>query len=355
MEPYYSYQDVFLKPRYSPYHSRSNADTSISFGPRCFKIPVVPANMVCAIDTNLARWMSANDYFYIMHRFNVDHSHPVNQDNMAFVKLANEENWKTVSISIGVQEEDKEFLKLIAANKLRVDYITVDIAHAHSVRMKEMLEFIKTVEFKAMYYRCDVSTDKIFSAWSAGPVSYHPFIIAGNVATPEAVIDLETWGADSVKVGIAQGGACTTFGMTGFGIPMFTCIQECSQVAKKPVIADGGIRTDGDFAKALVAGGTVVMAGSVFAACEDSPAESVRRFDGDHYKHDEITHKIYYGSASEYNKRTKHHVEGTKLELACNGMTYAEKLQEVTEALQSSTSYAGGALSSAHWGVRFSR
>ena len=334
MEPYYSYQDVFLKPRYSPYHSRSNADTSISFGPRCFKIPVVPANMVCAIDTNLARWMSANDYFYIMHRFNVDHSHPVNQDNMAFVKLANEENWKTVSISIGVQEEDKEFLNRCAKEGLRIDYLTIDIAHAHSIRMKEMLECIHR--------------------WIFGG-KFQPFIIAGNVATPEAVIDLETWGADSVKVGIAQGGACTTFGMTGFGIPMFTCIQECSQVAKKPVIADGGIRTDGDFAKALVAGGTVVMAGSVFAACEDSPAESVRRFDGDHYKHDEITHKIYYGSASEYNKRTKHHVEGTKLELACNGMTYAEKLQEVTEALQSSTSYAGGALSSAHWGVRFSR
>ena len=334
MEPYYSYQDVFLKPRYSPYHSRSNADTSISFGPRCFKIPVVPANMVCAIDTNLARWMSANDYFYIMHRFNVDHSHPVNQDNMAFVKLANEENWKTVSISIGVQEEDKEFLNRCAKEGLRIDYLTIDIAHAHSIRMKEMLECIHR--------------------WIFGG-KFQPFIIAGNVATPEAVIDLETWGADSVKVGIAQGGACTTFGMTGFGIPMFTCIQECSRVAKKPVIADGGIRTDGDFAKALVAGGTVVMAGSVFAACEDSPAESVRRFDGDHYKHDEITHKIYYGSASEYNKRTKHHVEGTKLELACNGMTYAEKLQEVTEALQSSTSYAGGALSSAHWGVRFSR
>ena len=338
---YLSYQDVFLFPEYSPFMSRSGAgcSPSVRFGLHGFKVPVVPANMKCVIDSNLAKWMSENDYFYIMHRFNVDHSHPVNQDNVEFVKRANEENWKTISISLGVQEDDKRFLAWCDENDFRIDYITIDIAHAHSIRMKEMLEYIKG---ETNSYR-------------------KAFLIAGNVATPQAVADLEDWGADSVKVGIAQGDACTTYGQTGFGLPMFGCIRNCAKVAKKPIIADGGVRMNGDFAKALVAGGTMVMAGSIFAACVDSPAKSITRIMktgedvlvcGNYVDmYDEKIFKQYYGSASEYNKGTKHHVEGRMVELPCNGMTYAEKFLEIEESLASSISYAGGNLPNARWGV----
>ena len=338
---YYSYQDVFLKPRYSEFHSRSEADTSIIFGNQTFKFPVVPANMECTMNVDKAKYMSENDYFYIMHRFNKDKNEPANTDNKKFIEVANNENWKTISISLGVKDEDAELIEHCISNKLRIDYLTLDIAHAHSIRMKEMLAYLNRM------YRSDICTVE------------RPFIIAGNVASAGAVVDLENWGADATKVGIAQGDACTTYGQTGFGAPMFSCIQECADIATKPIIADGGIRTNGDFAKALVAGGHMVMAGSIFAACIDSPAETVYR----EIITNELSnrgagkiivkpYKTYYGSASAKNKGANVHVEGRVVELECNKMTYAEKLHEITESLQSSISYAGGDFSEVEYGIR---
>ena len=338
---YYSYSEVFLKPRFSEFHSRSEADTSIIFGNQTFKLPVVPANMECTMNVDKAKYMSENDYFYIMHRFNKDKNEPANTDNKKFIELANNENWKTISISLGVKNEDVDLIEHCISNKLRIDFLTLDIAHSHSVRMKEMLAYLNRM------YRSDICTVE------------RPFIIAGNVASAGAVVDLENWGADATKVGIAQGDACTTYGQTGFGAPMFSCIQECADIATKPIIADGGIRTNGDFAKALVAGGHMVMAGSIFAACIDSPAETVYR----EIITNELSnkgagkiivkpYKTYYGSASAKNKGANVHVEGRVVELECNKMTYAEKLHEITESLQSSISYAGGDFSEVEYGIR---
>lgn len=353
MENSYSYQQVFLKPRYSEYHSRSEVDTSVVLGKNVFKLPIMPANMKCTIDTKLAKWMSENEYFYVMHRFNSNQDDVPNTDNKKFIELANKENWKNISISLGVKNEDKELIEYCIKNALVIDYITIDIAHAHSVRMKEMLVYLNRM------YRSEMC---------ALP---RPFIIAGNVATAGGVVDLENWGADASKVGIAQGDACTTYGQTGFGAPMFSCIQECAKVAKKPIIADGGIRVNGDFAKALVAGGTMVMAGSIFASCVDSPAETVIKISKTNElkenmklgKNGEImnsldeilakrTYKVYYGSASAKNKGANVHVEGRIIELECNKMTYEQKYNEIKESIQSSISYAGGDLSLVEYGIR---
>ena len=338
---YYSYSEVFLKPRYSEFHSRSEADTSIKFGNKTFKLPVVPANMECTMNVDKAKYMSEHEYFYIMHRFNADKTAPSNTDNKKFIEVANKENWKTISISLGVKDEDEELIQYCIDKELRIDYITIDIAHAHSVRMKEMLAYLNRM------YRSDICKVK------------RPFIIAGNVASAGAVVDLENWGADATKVGIAQGDACTTYGQTGFGTPMFSCIQECADIATKPIIADGGIRTNGDFAKAIVAGGHMVMAGSIFAACIDSPAETVYREIITNELSNRGTgkiivkpYKVYYGSASVKNKGTNVHVEGRAVELECNKMIYAEKLHEITESLQSSISYAGGDLAEVEYGIR---
>jgi len=350
---YYSYQEIFLLPKYSNYHSRSEVSTATQLGKKMFRVPVMPANMKCTIDQKMALWMSENDYFYIMHRFNENTNDAPNTDNKRFIETANKDNWKTISISLGVKKEDEELIHYCITNNLRIDYITIDIAHAHSVRMKEMLVYLNRM------YRSDICTVD------------RPFIIAGNVATPGAVVDLEDWGADATKVGIAQGDACTTYGQTGFGVPMFTCIQECAKLARKPIIADGGIRTNGDFSKALVAGGHMVMAGSVFASCVDSPSETVVKI----VKMNELkenmkvspqglleksldemlakkTYKTYFGSASAKNKGANVHVEGRIVELECNKMTYAEKLKEIEESIQSSISYAGGNLAYVDWGIR---
>jgi GMP reductase len=337
---YYSYSDVFLKPRYSEFHSRSEADVSVKLGNKTFKVPVMPANMKCTIDAAKAKWMSDNDYFYVMHRFNSDNTSAPNTDNKKFIEMANRESFKNISISLGVKDEDKELIEYCVKQNLAIDYITIDIAHAHSIRMKEMLEFLHSVYKKGLYER--------------------PFIIAGNIASPAAVVDLENWGADATKVGIAAGKACRTFNETGFGVPMFSIILECAAVARKPIIADGGISECGDIAKALRAGGTMVMAGGMFACSSDSPAETIyKNFSAGEVKDDFITpvikrkeYKRYFGSASQFNTNSDKHVEGTLVELECDGVTYENKLRYIQGHLQSSVSYAGGDLSTVEWGVK---
>ena len=294
------YSDITLIPNLSTLKSRSEANTSAILGGKKFKLPVVPANMKAVIDKKLAKQLSDEGYFYIMHRFGVC---PIE-----FCKEA--KDWDTVSISVGVKNKDFKDIETISAHARKVDFITIDIAHGHSFLVKNMIEYIK----KEL------------------PDS---FIIAGNVATANAVDDLAEWGADCAKVGIGQGNVCTTKDKTGFTMPMFSCVLDCAQSQSKiPIIADGGLRCNGDIAKAIAAGASFCMAGSLFTGCTDSPAVTTV-IDGKIYKQ-------YFGSASEHNKGHNKHIEGIMREVPTNNMTYAEKLNEIKEDLQSSISYAGG-------------
>ena len=317
------YSDVVLVPKLSNIESRGTIDVSCKFGNQSFNLPVVPANMKTVIDAELARSLSDAGFFYIMHRFNMS--------NYRFVERANKENWKTISISIGVKPSDIETLERIAYDDLRVDYITIDIAHGHSVLMKNTIAEIK-----------ENFGDKTF-------------IIAGNVATSDAVKEITEWGADAIKVGIGQGSPCTTKDKTGFTMPMFSCMLECAKDADIPLIADGGVKCNGDVAKAMCAGADMVMVGGMFAECVDSPAENVTKtlqtgffksepFRPTNYKpeYKDVCYKRYYGSASQYNKGHTKNVEGVLREVPCNELSYLEKLDEMTMDLQSSVSYAGG-------------
>jgi len=298
------YSDICLIPNYSEVHSRVDCDPSVNLCGKKFLLPIIPANMKSVIDMHICEWMSSHGFFYIMHRFDRDLAEDV----------ANAQDWDNISFSIGVKMQDKMAIQKISKRKHRVDYLTIDIAHGYCKRMNSMIKWIK---------KCLPSTK----------------IIAGNVATPDAVRELSNWGADIVKVGIGQGSPCTTKDKTGFTMPMFTCVQKCSQVFSNyidsvPIIADGGIRCNGDIAKALVAGATMVMAGGLFASCTDSPALTTT-ING-------MTHKAYFGSASAENKGHDKHIEGKLTNISCNNMSYGEKLAEITEDLQSSISYAGG-------------
>jgi len=318
------YSDISLVPNYSECHSRTDCDTRLVLFGKKFKLPIIPSNMKSVIDLNIAKWMSENDYFYIMHRFD---SHLA--DN---VGLANSEDWKTISFSIGVKLKDKLHITNIGKNpNLRLDFITIDIAHGHCKRMHMMIKHIKK----------HLPNTKI---------------IAGNVATPDAVADLSAWGADIIKVGIGQGSPCTTKDKTGFTVPMFTCVKKCANVSfnledgfmisdaslskdfdipqKIPIIADGGIKNNGDIAKAMVAGASAVMAGGIFAACKDSPAVTNTIND--------VTHKAYFGSASAENKGHNNNIEGKLTNISCNNMSLEEKLEEIKQDIQSSISYSGG-------------
>lgn len=161
------------------------------------------------------------------------------------------------------------------------------------------------------------------------------FVIAGNVGTPEGVRELENAGADATKVGIGPGRVCITKIKTGFGTGgwQLAAINACSKAARKPMIADGGIRTNGDIAKSIRFGASMVMVGSLFAAHEESPGETVE-LEGKLYKE-------YFGSASEFQKGERKNVEGKKMFVEHKG-SLKDTLIEIEQDLQSSISYAGG-------------
>jgi len=313
-----TYDDVCLIPEMSQCESRRECDTSTEFLGFNFKIPVMPANMKSVIDEDWVRFFSENGYMYSMHRFDID--------IQKFIEDCNRDNLNLISASFGVKSQDRRIIDNLHSSGARLDIATIDIAHGHSESMKIMIEYFKEQLPKTK-------------------------IIAGNVATPQAVKDLYKWGADAVKVGIGQGSPCTTKNKTGFTMPMFSCVQRCSgQLCGQtvfddcgsnvedhediPIIADGGIRYNGDIAKALVAGADFVMAGGIFAACADSPAKEVE-VDG-------VWHKAYFGSASFENKKIKRNIEGRLRKLSQNGMTLTNKIDEITQDLQSSISYGGG-------------
>ncbi len=133
-----------------------------------------------------------------------------------------------------------------------VDCLFIDTAHGHSVKVIEMVSILRK-EFP------DIS------------------IVAGNIVTADATVDLIKAGADGIKVGVGPGSICTTRVIAGVGCPQFTAVQECALAAAAynvPVIADGGIKYSGDIVKALAAGASSVMIGSLLAGISESPGET---------------------------------------------------------------------------------
>lgn len=153
-----------------------------------------------------------------------------------------------VGAAVGVQQLDR----VEALIKAEVDVIVVDTAHGHS---KNVIETVRAIKSK---HRIDV--------------------IAGNVATEQGARDLIAAGADTVKVGIGPGSICTTRIVSGVGVPQITAVMNACRGAaatNTPVISDGGIRHSGDITKAIAAGASCVMLGSLFAGLDESPGELV--------------------------------------------------------------------------------
>ncbi|MGA4513774.1 GMP reductase [Staphylococcus caledonicus] len=298
----FDYEDIQLIPNKCIVESRSQCDTSIKFGPKTFKLPVVPANMQTVMNEELAQWFAENDYFYIMHRFDEEARIPFVQRMQDAGLFA--------SISVGVKSNEFDFIETLASKNIIPEYITIDIAHGYSDPVINMIKHIK----KHL------------------PQS---FVIAGNVGTPEGVRELENAGADATKVGIGPGRVCITKIKTGFGTGgwQLAALNICSKAARKPIIADGGLRTHGDIAKSIRFGASMVMIGSLFAAHEESPGETVE-LEGKLYKE-------YFGSASEFQKGEHKNVEGKKMFVEHKG-SLKDTLIEMQQDLQSSISYAGG-------------
>lgn len=298
----FDYDDIQLVPNKCIIKSRSEADTSVKFGPKTFKIPVVPANMESVIDEDLAIWLAQNGYYYVMHRFQPE-------DRADFVKRMHDRGL-FASISVGIKDSEYDFIDRLKSEHLVPEYITIDVAHGHSDYVIKMIRYIK----------------------QQLPES---FLTAGNVATPEAVRELENAGADATKVGVGPGKACITKLKTGFGTGgwQLAALRLCSKAASKPLIADGGIRHNGDIAKSVRFGASMVMIGSLLAGHQESPGHLIT-IDGKRYKQ-------YWGSASEVQKGAYRNVEGKQMLVPFRG-SIKDTLLEMQEDLQSSISYAGG-------------
>lgn len=302
MENVFDYEDIQLIPAKCIVSSRSECDTSVTLGGHTFKLPVVPANMQTVIDEKIALDLAKNNYFYIMHRFDPE-------TRLDFVKKMKSREL-IASISVGVKDEEYQFVKQLEHEQLSPDFVTIDIAHGHSNAVFAMIKHIK----KHL------------------PQS---FVIAGNVGTPEAVRELENAGADATKVGIGPGKVCITKIKTGFGTGgwQLAALRWCAKAASKPIIADGGIRTHGDIAKSIRFGAAMVMIGSLFAGHEESPGQTIEK--------NGMRIKEYFGSASEFQKGKKKNVEGKKMYVEHKG-SLQDTLTEMEQDLQSAISYAGG-------------
>jgi GMP reductase len=315
MTEYFDYKDINLIPKKCIVSSRSECRTGITFGHDIFKLPVVPANMECVINEKLAEELAENGYFYIMHRFNVN--------IMTFIKNMKDKNLIT-SISIGVNGDSYELLENIVLSNLIPDYITIDIAHGHSIQMEQMIKYLR-------------SNDNLKSI----------FIIAGNVSTAEATHDLIEWGANAVKVGIGPGYACTTYPCTGFGSRgiQASIVEECANYIKDNklnnyIIADGGITEICDIAKSIVLGASMVMIGGMLTGFNESPGKVIVGTDGKLYQQ-------YYGSASEFSigtdgKPKNKNIEGTSKLIPYKNQSIFDYLQYIRQCLQSAISYGGG-------------
>ncbi len=252
-----TFDDVLLIPSKSDVRSRKDPQTSVQLTKNLkLEVPFISANMDTITEKEMAMAMHKEGGLGILHRFmSID-------DQVAQVRELKENGLTTIAASVGVGDEAKTRCKTLV--EAGANLVTVDIAHGHSVQMSEMVKWIKT-EFSGVE------------------------VIAGNVATPQATLDLIEAGADAIKVGIGPGSMCTTRVITGCGVPQLTAVALCAEVAEEkgiPIIADGGLKNSGDIVKAMAAGAQCVMLGSLLSGTLETPGEIKKG------------HKIYRGMAS---------------------------------------------------------
>lgn len=305
--PSLTYDDVLLKPKKSEVKSRKNIDTSLDLSENInLQVPVISANMSTVTEKEMAQAMSDNGGLGIIHRFM---SVETQEEQIRDVN-------GLVGASVGINEQAVE--NAIKYKTAGADLICVDIAHGHLERCLQTVENLDTA-----------LPDDIT-------------IVAGNIATKQGAIDLSEAGADVIKVGIGPGSTCITREKTGVGVPQITAIKRVSEALEgtnKNIIADGGIRKVGDACKAIMAGASAIMVGSMVAGCDEAKSELIER--------NGKKQKVIRGMASkEERKDYKLDPKGTAVEGGEKKIPYTgsveNKMLEFENGFQSSISYCGG-------------
>lgn len=300
----YCFDDLLLVPKFSTVSSRSKVDLSVKIRDFTFKHPFIPANMKTITGKEMATEIAKSGGLAILHRFM-----PIEEQIETASSLVEKFGGVNIGVSVGVKENDKEYVdRFVGAG---IEVICIDIAHGHSAHGVGMTKWIR---------------------------GRHPnvLLIAGNVATGEGAEALWKAGADAVKIGVGSGALCSTRIMTGNGVPQMSALMEVAEVRRKlgkeigreiSIISDGGAVVPGDFTKALCYA-DMVMSGHSFAGCAETPSPS-KMIDG-------VLHKEYSGSST----HKSNHIEGVIAWVPAKG-TYAETLTKLREDLQSGCSYQG--------------
>lgn len=261
-----TFDDVLLVPQFSNIEHRADVNTRTKVLPTLeIDLPLISANMDTITEYKMAFAMAEEGGLGILHRYLSIEAMCDQIDK--YNELAKEANVKTpFVVSIGVHDKDRTQ----AAYDKGIRHLCIDVAHGHHSLVQKTIEYIRSEYGNEME------------------------IIAGNVCTYEAAYDLFSWGADCVKVGIGPGSVCTTRIKTGCGFPQLTATMSAAQAKKdfmeenpgseKFVIADGGIKHYGDVSKAIASGADVVMMGSMFAGCKQTPGIVCRNEKGEMIK-----------------------------------------------------------------------
>lgn len=243
-----SFDDVLLRPLYSEVRSRDDVSlvTELSNGLK-LDLPLLAANMDTVCGESMAITLAEMGGIGVLHRKMIP------GERLRIVKTMVANNQK-VGVAVGVHTLLSEIMAHLDCG---VSMLVLDIAHGDSAHALDRVHQIRSVVEKRNSSTC---------------------VMGGNVATPEAVQRMYNAGAHSVKVGIGPGSACTTRIKTGVGIPQVTTILECSQAADEygiSCVADGGMKTPGDVAKALALGADAVMIGGMLSGTDEAPGELV--------------------------------------------------------------------------------
>ncbi|MGV3740358.1 MAG: guanosine monophosphate reductase [Gammaproteobacteria bacterium] len=243
-----TYDDVLLIPAYNHHESRRIVDTTVTdkLKKLTLSLPVMSSNMDTITESKMANFMHSKGGIGVMHRFLSI------EDNIKEFKACN----GPVFISIGCTKQELE--RAEALRDAGADYFCVDVAHGHAKYVGKTLKSLRQI----LGTRC---------------------IMAGNVATYAGADYLASCGADIIKAGIGGGSVCSTRIKTGFGIPMLTCIQDCTR-SDRSIVADGGLKTPGDIVKALAFGADFVMIGGMLAGTDPTPGAIITREDGTQIK-----------------------------------------------------------------------
>lgn len=326
-----TFDDVQIVPTYSDLASRSDCDTTTEFTQNYqLEIPLVASPMASVCEADMAKIMWELGGVGIIHRFNtIDEQVAMVEDVKEHIRVKSEGlffpdsvngvpfRYRSPVIAAAVGAKDQDIYRAEGLLSAGANVILIDVAHGEHVSVRDTLKEIERLRSR---YEFDV--------------------IAGNIATGEAAERLELWGADALRVGIGGGSVCETRIRTGVGIPQLSSIWNVCNVANTPVISCGGARYPGDIAKALAAGASSVILGSMFSGTKESPGELYHfgEYGKRHVK------KLFHGSASDVQKTLNdeewRNIEGTATMVTYKG-SVSGVVKEIMEGLRSAMSYVG--------------